>query len=138
MILLDTGPLVALSDPRDRQHATAAAHLKKLADRQLLTCEAVLVEACFHLPHAAQRRRLRAILDTFHVQPISAAHDDGFWEAVFDWLARYADHEPDWADGCLAVFSGREKTAKVWTYDREFVTIWRRSDGSAIPLAVKP
>ena len=38
----------------------------------------------------------------------------------------YADHEPDWADACLAVLSGRDHDLKVWTYDREFRTTWRR------------
>ena len=56
---------------------------------------------------------------------------------MFDWLARHADHEPDWADGCLAVLSGLDTTARVWTYDSEFRTIWRRPDGTVIPLAVK-
>lgn len=52
------------------------------------------------------------------------------------WLAKYADHDPDWADGCLAVFSGRDKSLKVWTCDREFRTTWRRPNGTTIPLAV--
>ena len=137
MILVDTGPLVALSDPHDRQHTAAAAHLKKLADRHFVTCEAVLVEACFHLPRPAQRRRLRAILETFHVEQSTHALQEGFRGTVFDWLAKYEGHEPDWADGCLAVLSGLDKAAKVWTYDGEFRTTWRRPDGSVIPLAVK-
>jgi hypothetical protein len=28
---------------------------------------------------------------------------------VLDWLTKYADHEPDWADACLAVLSARDK-----------------------------
>ena len=51
-------------------------------------------------------------------------------------LARYRDHDPDWADGYLAVVSGKRKGSKVWTYDREFRTTWRRPDGTRIPLAV--
>ncbi len=47
------------------------------------------------------------------------------------------DRLPDWADGCLAVLSGRHLNAKVWTCDREFRTTWRRPDGRAIPLAVR-
>ena len=137
MILIDTGPLVALCDPRDRLHAAAVAQLEPLARHGLRTCEPVLVEACFHLPHAAQRRRLRAIVETFEIRAASQTLDEGFWMDVFEWLAKYADHDPDWADGCLAVLSGLEGTAKVWTYDREFRTVWRRPDGSAIPMAVK-
>jgi hypothetical protein len=36
----------------------------------------------------------------------------------------------------LAVLSGRDQHLKVWTYDREFRTAWRRPDGTAIPMAV--
>ncbi len=100
-------------------------------------CEAVIAETCFHLPYRSQRQRLRALLDDLGVQPVAAANGSGFWIEVFDWLTKYADHDPDWADGCLAVLSGRDRDAKVWTYDREFRTIWRRPNGTLIPLAVK-
>ena len=72
-----------------------------------------------------------------NVQPIGVSQETGFWIEVFDWLAKYADQEPDWADGCLAVLSGRHKDLRIWTYDREFRTTWRRPDGTAIPLAVR-
>jgi hypothetical protein len=42
----------------------------------------------------------------------------------------------DWTDGYLAVVSGKERRIKLWTYDREFRTTWRRPDGTAIPLAM--
>jgi predicted nucleic acid-binding protein len=137
VILIDTGPLVALCDPRDRLHAAATSQLEALAGRDLRTCEPVLVETCFHLPHAAQRRRLRAIIETFEIRSAPQPPEEGFWTDVFEWLAKYGDHDPDWADGCLAVLSGLDRSAKVWTYDREFRTIWRQPDGSAIPMAVK-
>jgi hypothetical protein len=57
------------------------------------------------------------------------------------WLRRFnennVDYQLDWADACRAVLCGRERDAKVWTYDREFRTTWRRPDGTAIPLAVR-
>ena len=40
------------------------------------------------------------------------------------------------ADAYLAVVSGIERRFKVWTYDSEFRTTWRRADGTRIPLAV--
>ncbi|MBI3263365.1 MAG: PIN domain-containing protein [Acidobacteria bacterium] len=137
MILIDTGPLVALCDPRDGLHTAAMQHLEDLARIPLCTCEAVLVEACFHLPHRAQRQRLRALLEHLNIAPASSVGDYAFWAAVFHWLAQYAEHEPDWADGCIAVLCGQEKGLKVWTYDREFRTTWRRPDGTAIPMAVR-
>ena len=58
------------------------------------------------------------------------------WLDVLDWLAQYSDHEPDFADGHLAVVSAIERRFKVWTYDSEFRTTWRRADGTRIPLAL--
>jgi predicted nucleic acid-binding protein len=63
--------------------------------------------------------------------------DADFWSDAMDWLARYAKHEPDWADACLAVVSGHDRQIKIWTFDREFRTTWRRPNGTRIPLAVE-
>jgi predicted nucleic acid-binding protein len=135
VVLIDTGPLVALCDARDSKHRTALKQLESLAADELAVVDAVLTETCFHLPHLSQRERLRALLHDLSMQPYLITGERTFWLDVFDWLVKYADHEPDWADACLAVLSGREKDLKVWTYDREFRTTWRRPNGTAIPLA---
>jgi len=137
VILIDTAPLVAVCDARDSKHRMALKHLESLAPDEFAVCDAVLTEACFHLPHRNQRQRLRALLRDLGVQPIPAMYEHDFFLEVLDWLAKYADHEPDWADACLAVLSGRDKNLKVWTYDREFRTTWRRPNGTVIPLAVR-
>jgi predicted nucleic acid-binding protein len=135
--LVDTGPLVSLVDPQDAFHDTARAQLERLAPQGLCTCDAVVTEACFHLPHESQRRRLAAVLDRFDVTPLSAADPREFWRDVFAWVLKYQEHDPDWADGCIAVLSGQDVRLKVWTYDREFRTTWRRPDGTAIPMATR-
>jgi predicted nucleic acid-binding protein len=137
VILIDTTPLVALCDARDSKHKMAVKHLESLAHDEFATCDAVLTETCFHLPHRSQRLRLRALLHDLGTQPLPAAYDRDFWHEVLGWLAKYAEHEPDWADACLVVLSGRDRELKVWTYDREFRTTWRRPNGTAIPLAVR-
>jgi predicted nucleic acid-binding protein len=135
VILLDTGPLVALSDPTDSLNSTARRQLERVARESLVACLPVLTEACALLPYAVQRRRLRRFLTDFAVVPYRAEDEHALWLEVLDWLERYCDHEPDWTDGYLAVLSGRESGARVWTFDREFRTIWRRPDGKPIPLA---
>jgi predicted nucleic acid-binding protein len=137
LILIDTTPLVALCDSRDSQHQTAVRHLESLAADDFGVCDAVLTEACFHLPYRSQRERLRDLLHRLGVQPLPVTQERTFWLDVFDWLAKYADQDPDWADGCVAVLSGRDKALRVWTYDREFRTTWRRPNGTAIPLATR-
>lgn len=134
MILADTGPLVALCDARDSKHRAAVRDLASVAAEGIAVCEAVLTEACVHLRHHHQRERLRALLHRLHVTPVPATTESLFWFDAFDWLSKFADHDPDWADACLAVLSGRDRAARVWTYDAEFRTIWRRLDGSPIPL----
>jgi predicted nucleic acid-binding protein len=138
VILIDTTPLVALCDARDSKHRRALAHLESFGSVELAVCEAVLTEVCFHLPHVSGRQRLRAMLRDLGIQPLPLMHERTFWLEVLEWLAKYADHEPDWADACLAVLSGRDPNLKIWTYDREFRTTWRRPNGTLIPLAVSP
>jgi predicted nucleic acid-binding protein len=137
VILIDTTPLVAVCDARDSKHQMALKHLESLASDEFAVCDAVLTEACFHLPHPNQRQRLRALLHDLSVQPIPVMYEPHFLLEVLDWLAKYADHEPDWADACLAILSGRDKDLKIWTYDREFRTTWRRPNGTVIPLAIR-
>lgn len=136
MTLIDTGPLVALCDPHDRLHELARTHLTLLAGAGLRTCDAVITEAVFHLPHSAQRRRLALVLDELDID-VAPTHEAPVLADTFAWLHKYAAHEPDWADACLAVLASRNSRFRVWTYDREFRTIWRKTDGRPIPMAVK-
>lgn len=137
MILVDTTPLVALCDRRESQHVLAVKQLERLAAAGLCTCEAVLMEACFHLPFRQQRQRLHALLDALAISAVRGPCDPSFWPDVLQWLGKYAEHEPDWTDACIAVLCGYDRQLKVWTYDCEFHTTWRRPDGSVIPLAVR-
>jgi predicted nucleic acid-binding protein len=96
MILIDTTPLVALCDARDQKHRVAVKHLESLSTSEFAVCDAVLTEACFHLPYRSQRQRLRALLDELRVQLLPVANESSLWLEVFDWLIKYADHKPDW------------------------------------------
>ena len=77
MILIDTAPLVALCDARDAKHRTAVKQLASLGKEKFAVCDAVLTEACFHLPHRSQRQRLRALLDNLGVEPLPDAYRPG-------------------------------------------------------------
>ena len=136
MILRDTGPLVAVCDARDALNKLSLRDLGRLAGTTLVLCLPVLAEACFLLPHAVQRQRVRRFLEEFPV--VADRTDDGraMWFEVLEWLARYAEHEPDLADAWPSVLSGKQPDDRVWMYDREVRTICRRPDGRRIPLAV--
>jgi len=134
MILIDSGPLIALLDDRDHLNRRAIRELKRAKRKELYTCAAVLTEVAFALPGLHHRRRLRGFLETFSVRAALVAPEEVLWGEVLDWLDQYADHDPDWADGWLAVLCQHERRFRVWTFDREFRTVWRRPDGSSIPL----
>jgi predicted nucleic acid-binding protein len=138
MILIDTTPLVALCDERDPYHARAMRDLDRLSTKGggFVTCTAVLTESCYHLSSGYGLRRLTDALKDHSIAPIAEESTADVWEELFTWLLRYAEHAPDLADGMLAVLSGRHRRLRVWTYDSEFTKIWRRLDGTRIPLAV--
>jgi len=118
---------------RERLHATAKRDLKRFEKRELGVTAAVLTECVFLLSAKYLRERLAFLLEQLAVAPVEL--EPPWWKEVFDWLDRYAEHEPDFADAQLAIISGRKTADKVWTYDKEFRHIWRRLDGSKIPLA---
>jgi len=136
VILLDTAPLVALCDPRDGLNRLALRDLDRVSRQPLVLCAPVLTEACFLLTREMQRERLRRILAELAVRAYRSEDEVRLWSDVFAWMARYREHEPDWADAYLAVVAGTDRRFKLWTYDREFRTTWRRPDGTAIPLVV--
>jgi hypothetical protein len=107
------------------------AHSRAAAPTPRLRVPTVAGERC-----DSKAARLRRLLTDFSVVPYSSDREGELWLAVLEWLARYAEHEPDFADGYLAVVSGLERRSRVWTYDREFRTTWRRIDGTRITLAV--
>jgi predicted nucleic acid-binding protein len=136
MILMDTTPLVGLCDSRDKLHRRSLRDLDKLGQSQLLLCAPVMTKACFLLEHPVQRARLARLIIELAIHAIEV-DDEELWPSIFEWLEKYREHEPDWADGYLVALTGQDARFEVWTYDREFTTTWRRLDGSRVPLATK-
>jgi hypothetical protein len=125
-----------LVDDRDQLRRRGVRDLKRLRRGPFASTGPVLAESYFLLPEAHLRRRLRFLVGQLGVEVVELSADQ--WEDVFDWLDRYEEHQPDLADAQMVVLSARRPDCRVWTYDREFRTTWRRPDGSPIPLAVDP
>lgn len=136
--LLDTNVLVGLTDDRDAHHKRASADLERLRGKTLGMTTLVLGESCFFLRHRSQRERLRRIIRDLSIEAYALPAEDALWQSVFDWFAKYAEHAPDLTDAVLVVLSGLDPRVRIWTYDSEFTRIWRRPDGSAVPLVVRP
>ena len=133
MILIDTNVLVALIDERDDLGRRATKDLKRLRDVAFATTAPILGEVCFLLPQGHLRQRLRYLMESLNIAIVEMSA--AWWDDAFDWMERYQSHEPDLADAQLATLCSLKPEYKVWTYDREFRTIWRRKDGTRIPLA---
>lgn len=136
MIFVDSNVLVALVDPRDALRSKAAADLSTLRVKPLLLTWPVLTESLHFLKTAPARFALEKVITGFSLR-LAEERLTPSMNDVMTWMRRYADHRPDFTDAYLVNASLLDKAAKVWTYDSEFRTIWRRPDGSMVPMAVK-
>lgn len=134
LILVDTNVLIALVDSTDHLHGRASEDLIKRARGDLRVTSAVLSECAFGLPREDQRGRLSLLLERLPIVPVAPMDETALRRAIFDWLARYADHTPDYADGELCVLAAMYKRSRVWTYDSEFKKVWRKPDGRRVSL----
>lgn len=127
MILVDTGPLVALFDPRDGDHDACRQILRGIRE-PLLTTVPVLTEA-FHLlsPASQGSDRLRDFVMNRGL---------GIWffdhagiERGFELMEQYADQPMDLADASLVVAGEVLSTRRVFTIDRRDFEIYRLKRG---------
>jgi predicted nucleic acid-binding protein len=130
--IADTGFIVAFGNRDDRHHPWAL-DLAKTITEPLLTCEAVLAEAAFHLGSSAyvltlvQDELLRVAFDcTRNLEPLSAL------------ARRYADRQPDLADLCLIRMSELYPHHVVITVDEKDFRISRRNKREIIPILSPP
>lgn len=130
-VLLDTGPLVASLDIADRHHLWTVAQFKEILP-PLLTCEAVISEACFLLrtvPRAptrvlemVQRGALELSFELSH--EIKAVH----------WLMKkYANLPASLADACLVRMSEIYAQSQTLTLDSDF-RVYRQHGRRVIPV----
>ena len=126
--IADTGFLVAFANRRDCHHDWAVSLASRVTE-PLLTCEAVLAEASFHLQD---------------VSLVLALVQEGLVKVAFDCNAhlpqlaalaeRYRDRRPDLADLCLVRMSELHPGHCVITVDRDDFRIFRRNKREVIPL----
>jgi uncharacterized protein len=130
--IADTGLLVALARENDQYHAWAA-EIGEQIDWPVLTCEAVLAEAAFHL------RSSEEVLSMLRDEVVRVAFDCGSQlEHLCDLATRYADRHPDLADLCLIRMSELYPKHTVITVDEDDFRVYRRNKREAIPLLCPP
>jgi predicted nucleic acid-binding protein len=129
-IIADTGPLVALLNRKELHHDWAREQFA-LFPPPVITCEAVLSEACFLLRDihggvaALLELTARGVVEVaFSLQPE--------FPAVKRLLIRYASVPMSLADACLVRMAEQNTTSVVVTLDRHF-TVYRKSGRLVIP-----
>ncbi len=116
--LLDTGPIVALLDASERNHSACVDALERIAS-PLVTCEAVIAEACYLLRgvHGASRAILRNVRDGVFQIPFNLAEEA---DAVSVLMEKYRSVPMDLADGCLVRLADLVGTGRIFTLDGDF------------------
>jgi predicted nucleic acid-binding protein len=123
MILVDTGPLVALFDPADWQHDRCVKALKRIRE-PVSTTAPVLTEA-FHMlrPESQGSDRLREFVERGGLS--IWLFDRTSLTRAFELMERYADHPMDLADASLVVAAESLSARKVFTIDRKDFETYR-------------
>ena len=130
-IIIDTGPLVAYYNRRDRWHRWVADQMAAL-NPPLVTCEPVLTEACFLIQKAGGRPvdLIRKIAQRSLEIGIDLEEDASGIESL---MQRYADTPMSLADACLVRLAERFPDCRLFTLDSDFEH-YRRNGRQVIPL----
>jgi len=127
--LVDTGPLVALIDASDRDHAWSKKTLGRLPC-PLITCEAVLSEVLFLLrKDAAAPHKITVLFERglLVCHPIMDAQPAG----VLALMQTYRDVPMSLADASLVKISEQIANSTIVTLDSDFL-IYRRHRNKAV------
>ena len=127
MILVDTGPLVALFDPKDGQHERCVNALKDIRE-PIVTTTPVLTEA-FHMlgPASIGSNRLREFIEGGGLS-LWFLDRPGLTRA-FELMELYADRPMDLADASLVAAAEGLGTRRVFTIDRNDFETYRVRHG---------
>ena len=132
-VIVDTGPIVAFLNGRDRYHAWVHGLLAELPP-PLYTCESVISEACFlvrSLPGGAS-----AVLELLARRIVAIGFDvSAEVGAVRKLMTKYANVPMSLADACLVRMTELERDTSVLTLDSDF-RVYRRNRRQVVPVTM--
>jgi predicted nucleic acid-binding protein len=131
--IVDTGPLVAFLNTRDPHHAWARETFDAFR-LPLITCEAVLSEACFLARRAKGGQNGILGLVSRGVLALDFRLSSEF-EAVRKLMTKFASVPMSLADACLVRMTEIDVHAALLTLDDDF-RIYRRSGRQTIPVVM--
>ena len=120
LLLVDTGPLVALANKRDKYHEGCTNFLASYRGR-LLTTWAVLTEFSHLTSSIHATIALYQWIERGGMEINPLGRDE--LVSTIDWITRYADRPMDLADASLVITAIKTGCVDIWTLDRtEFET----------------
>ena len=134
-VILDTGPLVAFINGRDRYHQWSVSQWAQI-EPPLMTCEAVLSESCFLLRDTGKGSSTVLELLKRGVLSLPFRIDDSF-DQIKWLLQKYSDIPMALADACLVRMSELYINSQILTLDNDF-KIYRKNKRQVIPLLTPP
>lgn len=130
--IADTGFIVAFSNRGDRHHKWAVDVARRITE-PLLTCEAVLAEAAFHLRSSAH------VLSLLEDKMLRLSFDaETNLEQLSTLAKRFEDRQPDLADLCLIRMSELYPHHVIITIDQNDFRVYRRNKREVIPVLCPP
>ena len=129
-VIVDTGPLVALLNRRERHHAWAVETMDVI-EPPIFTCDAVLSEACFLLQDV--KGGSDAVLELVARGIVrSDFHVTAELDALRALMKKFASVPMSLADACLVRMSELDQRTVVLTLDSDF-KIYRRNKRQVVP-----
>ncbi|WP_262966036.1 type II toxin-antitoxin system VapC family toxin [Methylobacter psychrophilus] len=129
-VIVDTGVLVAILNKNDSYHGWA---IQQFANIQppLLTCEAIISEACFLLRRYQQSNLLLQWLEKGVLSlPFSLQNEI---QPLNILLKKYSDVPMSLADGCLVRLAEVYPQSQILTLDSDF-KVYRKNGNQLISL----
>lgn len=130
-LLLDTGVLVALLSKADDFHQWATTTVT-MVNQPLLTCEAVITEACFLLQRDSRSQQAVLSLVNKGAVQIGFCLSDEV-QAIEELITRYENVPMSVADACLVRMAELHPESTILTLDSDF-RIYRKHRNQQIPL----
>ena len=127
-VLVDTGPLVALMNKRDRHHQQFVEYLK-FFQGQLVTTWPVLNEITHHVP-TGKAVEVMALVRDGALEIIDLVNAG---RRIHDLMKKYADRPMDLADASLVWAAEHTGIEQVLTIDSDFA-VFRLTNGRRLQV----
>lgn len=131
--IADTGVIVGLLNPKDQWHQWTVNQWRTLP-APYLTCEAVIVEACFLMRNSPNGKEDVLSLVEAGILQINFSLSDEISQ-IKSLITKYNDVPMSFADACLVRMSELIDNTSVFTLDGDF-RIYRKGGKKEIPLII--